>query len=188
MWNQGKSYREVGKLVDKSHTTVMRFIEKFHLTNDIKRRVGSGRKKKTTRRTDMLIVRTAKKNPFITAGEIKRQLSLNITERTIRNHLGSAGLKRYIAQKPWINAVNRAKRIKWAREHVNWTRRQWSKVLWSDESPFVLRQNRKMHVWRFPNQRYKPENMQGTVKYQQKLMGDALALRVLEDYIRLKEE
>ncbi|CAD6196640.1 unnamed protein product [Caenorhabditis auriculariae] len=28
--------------------------------------------------------------------------------------------------------------VKWAKEHLNWTRQDWNKILWSDESKFLL--------------------------------------------------
>ena len=32
---------------------------------------------------------------------------------------------------------NRKKRLKFARDHLSWTSDDWSKVIWSDESPFL---------------------------------------------------
>uniref|UniRef100_A0A8R1IGE2 HTH_Tnp_Tc3_2 domain-containing protein n=1 Tax=Caenorhabditis japonica TaxID=281687 RepID=A0A8R1IGE2_CAEJA len=59
--------------------------------------------------------------------------------RTIRQRLNDAGLfgKRPV-KKQYISDRNRAARVAWARAHLNWTQSQWERVLWSDESKFML--------------------------------------------------
>ncbi|KAK3523811.1 hypothetical protein QTP70_010172 [Hemibagrus guttatus] len=39
---------------------------------------------------------------------------------------------------PMLTPVHHRKRQQWAREHQNWTTEQWKKVVWSDESRFLL--------------------------------------------------
>lgn len=41
-------------------------------------------------------------------------------------------------KKPLISEKNRKKRLQWAKEHLYWTLKQWEKVLWSDESKYLL--------------------------------------------------
>ena len=43
--------------------------------------------------------------------------------------------------KPLISDANRIKRLKFAREHKDWTLDQWKKVMWSDESRLTLFQS-----------------------------------------------
>jgi hypothetical protein len=43
-------------------------------------------------------------------------------------------------------------------------------VLWSDESPYVLRFNRKTRVWRKKDERYKPFATTASVKHDKKIM------------------
>ena len=63
------------------------------------------------------------------------------------------------------------KRMKFAKDHIHWTTVDWQKVLWSDESPFVLVYNRKKRVWRrWGHERYKQCCMRGTVKHYKKIM------------------
>ena len=57
----------------------------------------------------------------------------------VRRRLAAAGLRARIARKkPLLNAVQRKKRVIWAREYLNWTRDQWKNVLWSDESKISI--------------------------------------------------
>ena len=47
----------------------------------------------------------------------------------------SAGLRARIPRKkPFLNAVQCEKRLKWAKEHASWAAEQWKRVLWSDET------------------------------------------------------
>ena len=69
-----------------------------------------------------------------------------------------------------ISPINQAKRVKWCKEHLHWTSEDWNKVMWSDESPFVLLFNGRRRVWRRHNERYKPTSITGTVKSDTKIM------------------
>lgn len=63
----------------------------------------------------------------------------NPSIRTIRRRLQAAGLNgRRPVKKPFISIKNRKARVEWAKAHLNWTRQQWSDVIWSDESKFML--------------------------------------------------
>ena len=52
------------------------------------------------------------------------------------------GLNSCVAlRKPLISDANQKKRLQFAREHKDWTLEQWKKVMWSDESRFILFQS-----------------------------------------------
>jgi len=59
------------------------------------------------------------------------------------------------------------KRLRFAKEHLNWTPEDWSKVLWSDESKFCFRgnQGKRVFVRRRVGERLKTECLNGTVKH-----------------------
>jgi len=60
-------------------------------------------------------------------------------------------------RKPLISLVNKRKRLRWCREHRNWTIEDWKCVLWSDESAFSLyRQDGRVRVWRQPHESMDP--------------------------------
>jgi hypothetical protein len=91
-------------------------------------------------RQDRQVVQVMKKKRKITAQQIKDDVDLAVSPQTIRNILRRAGYQSYkTASKPFISEVNRKKRIAWAKKHVKWSLDDWKDVLFSDESPFVLR-------------------------------------------------
>ncbi|CAD6186117.1 unnamed protein product [Caenorhabditis auriculariae] len=52
---------------------------------------------------------------------------------TVKRRLNVAGIMGIRpVKKPLISEKNRAGRVKWAKEHLNWTRQDWNKILWSD--------------------------------------------------------
>jgi transposase len=93
----------------------------------------------TTRKRQRLVKR-------LTADAHSRRLRLDILAyqeglehctATIRQALLKEGYKRRVARKkPWLTQAHKDKRLRWALEHVHWTDRQWTSVLWTDEASF----------------------------------------------------
>ncbi|GBM96726.1 Transposable element Tcb1 transposase [Araneus ventricosus] len=44
-------------------------------------------------------------------------------------------------RKPVVSAINRKKRLHFAKQHKDWTVVEWGNIMWSDESRFSLFQN-----------------------------------------------
>ena len=150
--------------------TIQRLFSKVKETGSHGRKPGSGRPRKTTPRDDRHIRNTAIRDRRITSKRIRSSVDLEVSDKTIRDRLRDSGLKsHWSAKKPFVSETNRKKRLKWAKDHLHWTAKQWSSVLWSDESPFHLRYRGKRRVWRGINERYLPESSVATVKHDQKI-------------------
>lgn len=90
--------------------------------------------------------------------------------RTIRRRLNEYGFSStFQIKKAFVSEKNRQKRLQWCREHLAWSIDQWKNVLWSDESPFVLRYAGRLRVWRLANERYNVQLLKGTVKHDKKI-------------------
>jgi hypothetical protein len=69
-------------------------------------------------------------------------------------------------KKPWLSKENIKKRFEWAKEYRHWTKEDWRKVIFSDESPFTLfPDSGKMYVRRRIGEEFLPECLRGTVKF-----------------------
>jgi len=172
MFNGGAIVRDIARSMNCHESTIRRWIKKFEQGNGFERAVGSGRPRLTTAREVTMIIREIKKNPSITGNEIKKNLGLeHVSERTIRRRIrtDSEFASYWKTKKPFISKKNRIKRLKFARDHLKWREEDWHKVLWSDESPFVLIFNRKTRVWRLHNERYKVHSTIATVKHDKKI-------------------
>lgn len=173
LYNQGKSYSSIGEALNITKSMVQRKIQAYKSRGSMTRKIGSGRTRKSSPRDDRMIILKVKQNPFITSIEIKNEMPhLNLSPRTIRRRIFQVGgFKSYwAAKKPYLSIKQIQHRLQWSRDHVNWSIEQWKKVLFSDESPFVLRFNRSRRVWRLPNQRYLFKNTCGTIKHDIKVM------------------
>src|SRR5690349_8267898 len=72
------------------------------------------------------------------ASVMKKKMQQHVSARTIGRELRAMGLKNCIARKkPLISAANKAARLAWCLDHESWTKEDWAKVLWSDESTFT---------------------------------------------------
>lgn len=84
---------------------------------------------------------------------------------TITRRLKQQNLKSRVApKKPFISEINRKKRIQWAKNYKNWSAEQWKRVLWSDESAFILYWSGRKMVWRRVNERYLKDCLRSSIK------------------------
>jgi len=173
MHGQGISNRKIGEAMGRSHGAVARTIKAWEQNERLERSSGSGRKRKTSAADDRGILREVRKDRFVSTFDILalapyQHLSASTISRRIRE---SGEFDSYwAAHKPFISPTNRAKRLQWCRARQHWSVDEWRKVLWTDESPFVLRFNRKKRVWRRANERYAVQCMTGSVKHDKKIM------------------
>lgn len=160
-WLQdGIAVREVARRLEVSHSVIVRLQERFRTTGSVRERRRSGRPRATTERQDHFITLSALRERTATANTIRRQLhassNTNVSDQTIRNRLHEANLRsRRAAVRPILTPAHRAARLAWARHHLHWTRQQWSRVLFTDESRFTLSfSDRRIGVWRRPGERF----------------------------------
>ena len=104
-----------------------------------KRKIGSGRKRKMSPRTDHILRRKVLISPSITPASLKKKhpkLLEGVSIRTIQHRLkNDLGLPcRRAAKKPLLTEKMRKKRLAFAKKHRHWTSQQWQKVMFSDES------------------------------------------------------
>ncbi len=199
-----KSFREIGRILGICHTTCSKFHSRWLREGSLTWPSNTGKKRKTSPQDDRFIVTSVKRNRFISAVEIKKSTALpSLSENTIRARIKESGeFNSYWAvNKPFINEPNRRKRVQWCKAHLDWTPAQWRRVLWSDESPFVLRYKGRVRVWRMANERYEKNCIRGTVKHDTKIMvwgafsaggvGDLMLIEgtmVKETYLNILED
>ena len=113
----GEKQVDVAARYHVSQNTVSRTWNRWKETHSVKNRKITGRPRKTTPGQTRLIVRQVKKDPFMTAVEVRQyaqdNFGITMTDRTARNILIRAGLRgRVPAKKPLISKKNRTARLK----------------------------------------------------------------------------
>ncbi|UYV77413.1 hypothetical protein LAZ67_15000933, partial [Cordylochernes scorpioides] len=163
----GQSQVEVAKWLNVNKSVVSKIWKQFIETGTIKRKEGSGRKRKTATSEDRYLVVTAKRHREMTAIQLSNELSsatgTRISRQTVyrRLHEGALYSRRPMVCIPLTSAHRRA-RLNWCLEHHAWTHDQWANVLFSDESRFSLNtDSRRVFIWREPGTRYHPSNIRG---------------------------
>lgn len=128
----GKKFKEIAKDTGLAISTCIKAAKHVQSTGSIQNKVRT-RRHKTTARDDRKIHRLSEANRHKTAvdihEEVSGQLSNDISVRTVQRRLNEFGLMGRVARKkPFISKKNQKARIKFAKEHLNWTQEQWSKV------------------------------------------------------------
>ncbi len=106
-------------------------------------RKGQGRKPKLNNRDLRSLRRHCIKNRHSSISDIttwaQDYFGKPLSSTTIRSYIHKCQLKLYCAKrKPYVNSVQKRRRLLWARRHQGWTITQWKRVLWSDESVFQV--------------------------------------------------
>lgn len=144
---------------------------KYKTTRSLEDRVRLGRPRVTTKAEDKSITLSCKRDRRLTAQEITSNFNSshakNVSEKTVRVCLKEAGLNGRVAvRKPLLRSVNRAKTLQWAKHYKNWTEEDWRKVLWTDESKFVVfGSKRRTYVRRKSTEKFHPQCVKPTLKH-----------------------
>lgn len=170
-FSDGKSVREIGKIVDRSHSTVHNIIKRFKSFNSVENRAKGGRKRIFTDSDERWIVQQIKKNPRLSAPKLtalaSQYLKKDANTETVRNILRKNNFHGRVARKkPLISKKNKINRLKFAREYQSKDLSFWKTVLFADESKFNLfRSDGRSYVWRKPNEELRERNLRPTVKH-----------------------
>ncbi|GFX32805.1 transposable element Tc1 transposase [Trichonephila clavipes] len=152
MKTAGCSTRRVAGQVDLSECAVRNCWEQWKRVGTHARKTGSGATRKTTRREDRRIVRQALVDPTVTRSTIGSGVGVAIVPQTISRHLAEANLK---SKRPFralpLTPEHRQLRLQWCQARSIWNFTDWQKVVFSDESRFVLgTDDNRVQVWRCP--------------------------------------
>ena len=167
----GDSEREIACKVLIPRSSVNYMITKYKSMKCIGNMIGRGRKRKTTIHANRIIQRKIKtnrrKSSTSVKAELQTELNITISETTIRRRAHEIGLYGRVARKkPYLNKVNRAKPLEYARTYREKPLGFWNNVVWSDESKFNLfGSDRKVMVWRSTKEELEPRCTVPTVKH-----------------------
>ena len=88
--------------------------------------------------------------------EIENELGISLHFDTIRKRVHEVGL--VARKKPYVNKINRGKRLKFAKEMLEKPVNSWKNVVWSDETKFnIFGSASKVMVWRTPRKEFDPK-------------------------------
>lgn len=168
---EGVSYSSISKQLEVPKSTIGDIWKRFRERGDINRKPGSGRPRKTTPKNDRVLKRLSQKDPRKSAVDLNQEMrtyhGVDVSVSTTKRRLCESQLfGRCPAKKPMVTLKNRKTRLAFARKYQHWTFKEWSKVLWSDETQFLMCEINKVPYVRRPvNERYKFRYQIPTIKH-----------------------
>ena len=168
---RGRTQAELSEQFGVSQSTISNTLKRHRVGGTLATAAKTGRPKVTSSLTDRNILRLSRDDPRLTAIDIAKEVATpggpNPSPRTVRRRLNDAGLHaRRPVKKPLISEKNRRARLAWAHAHLRYTRAQWRRILWSDESKYNLfGSDGQKWVRRPEGTRYHPKYQLPTVKH-----------------------
>ena len=143
MLQSGMSQGLVANKMNVSRKTINRLAVKSKALGPLKvpkRKEGSGPVKTLSLLEMLRLKKIVKRSPKMSARMIRQlhpflqKISIRVLQRILKNDLNLPC--RRPAKKPLLTDAMREKRLKFARDHLNWTVEDWAKVMFTDESTF----------------------------------------------------
>ncbi len=134
---------QIAKALQISSSTVHNIIKRFRENGEISVRKGQGRRPLLDARGLQALRRHSITHLHDSVIDITKwaqeYFQKPLSENTIRHAICRCQLKLYHAKrKPYVNMVQKRRRVLWAKAHLKWTVSTWKSVLWSDESKFDI--------------------------------------------------
>jgi transposase len=128
------------KIAPKS--TIYQIIKNFKESGSIVVKKASGHSRKSSKRQDRLLKLIQLRDRGTTSTELAQewqQAGVSASSLTVRRRLLEDGLvSRRAAKKPLLSRKNIRDRLILCKRYRDWTAEDWDKVIFSDESPFLL--------------------------------------------------
>ena len=163
--------RAIAKELGRPLTTVFNTVKRFKLTGSHLSKEGRGRKTKLTARDHAYIrkisMRDRRKTVPVITEEFNSGRKDKVSASCVRRSLIKSDMRaRVAAKKPFLRKPNVKKRLAFALKHVRWSKKKWSKVLFTDESKFELfGNNRRIYVRRGAGERFRSYCLLPTMKH-----------------------
>ncbi|GFV51722.1 transposable element Tcb1 transposase [Trichonephila clavipes] len=156
MKTAGWSTCSVAGQVNRSESAVRNCWEQWTREGTHARKTGPGATRKTTRRENQRIMRQALLDPTVTRSMIRADIGIAIVSQTISRHLAEANLK---SKRPFhalpFTPEHQQLHLQWCQARSMWNVTDWQKVVFSDESRFVLgTDDNRARVWRRHGEQY----------------------------------
>jgi transposase len=133
----GETQQQAAEQLGSTRQAVARWNHRFEETREVEDRPRSGRPRETTEEEDELMVMTSTVEHFLTPRRMKRKLELDVSPHTIDRRLQEANLNGRVAQhKHTLTEDEKRKRLSFAEGYRGWKKKDWDRVLFSDEKIF----------------------------------------------------
>ena len=163
---QNMSHSKIAQSVGVSRSAVTKSLSRMKQLGSLKSRTRTGRPRVTSATTDRLIRRAAVAHPTWSSSTIRAHMPTRVSTRTVRRRLlVDFNLpSRRPAKQAKLGKKNIKDRLVFCWKYQNWTKDDWMKVMFSDESTFSQFHPTGRYVRRPANQRFNMRYVIPTVK------------------------
>lgn len=163
---QKLSLSQISKEINRPKSTVHAFLTRYKNLGTHENRPIVGRTPLITTRTKRRLVRQAKKARQQPLQELTNEVAPYASVRTIQRSLAGEDIKKWRAKKrALLKEDHVAQRLSWAKEHKDWTKEDWERVIFSDEcSVEKSKDPRGVWVFRTPSEKYHKDCIYGVTK------------------------
>lgn len=157
----GMSAVEIGKLVDRAPRTVRSIKERLKTSPTAAPKKRAGRPKVFTDQDERAIVRVVRKDPTVNYLKITFESGVKCCRNTIKKILKKHGLQHWIQKKrPFLKPRHAKARLRWCIERKDWSKDEWSLIIFSDECSLERGSGRRRHwVWGYPAEKWSRERV-----------------------------
>ncbi|KAG1451103.1 hypothetical protein G6F46_010265 [Rhizopus delemar] len=162
--------REIAELVELSKSTMQDIKAKTDNDGSPLLYNQTGCPLKINEGTEGHLKRIFREDPFASYKEINTELTkldIFVCIEILRSTYDRFDSKSYrAAHKPRLTARHRKSRLRWTKEHLNWTGDQWRNVVWSDELRSCMEGSKRgKRILRKEGNRYDERSILSTVKW-----------------------
>ena len=164
---QGLSNAAIARIVNCSPPAVANFWNKYQSKSTIKDLPRPGRPRKMSASDTRYLKRALDAGKFETAVEARSNMFQGVSVQTVRRALKRLGARAYCKDsKPLLTDEHKARRLKYAQEHLDWTVEDWHSVWFSDEAAFYRVNTRgNQYVWDYPENEFSVRRCKLTVAH-----------------------
>ena len=170
---EGYTQCEIARRLQMNQSSVSRIAKKQKEVGTVRNLKRTGRPRKSNERDDKMLKRAVTKNPFVTSAVLKSEFPhISLSSRSIRRRLSvDLGLVAHKpCKKPLLSKKNIKDRLNFCKKYKHWSKEDWRRVMFSDESTFLQFGVFQKYVRRPVNSRFDPKFMIRTVKHSPSLM------------------
>jgi hypothetical protein len=126
---------DIAHKVPCSEKTVSLWVQRWQEEHSLEDKERSGRPRCTDEETDVAIEEYADEKKFTVPKEVKKELQLECSARTIRRRLDEVNLFGRVAETEYVfDERDIQRRLSFAEGYSRWTEDDWARVIFSDET------------------------------------------------------
>ena len=168
-WNKrGMGHKDIAQKLGIHRTTVLRLIKRFINFPDYYHiEPKTGRPRVMNDRSVRIAGRMIARDEVHNATELQKKAFKDVSTRTLQRRLKEHGFVcRVKKKKPYLNQKAKEARRQWAMAHVDWTVEDCKRVIFSDESKYMLfKSDGREYAWFRKGEQYEAKNIKKTVKH-----------------------